>query len=165
PLPSSTIVGSSRSSPARSRPMSRATSASSRLTRWARPAERKPGANSRPRVAPPGSFAASSTRTLRPPLARRVAAARPLWPAPITMASNDVMGFAHLFGGTLQVAQNLGGGVAAGRAHHPAARMGGGAAHVEAGYRAAVLGVAGHRPVEEQLVEGELALEDVALRQ
>ena len=49
---------------------------------------RKPGSvSSSVRTAPPGASAASSTRTERPASARRIAAASPFGPAPMTSAS------------------------------------------------------------------------------
>ena len=54
-------------------------------------------------------------------------------------------------------------GIASGRAHDAAAGMRGRAAHVEAVDRRLVLRPAGHGPQEEELLERQLALEDVAL--
>ena len=62
-----------------------------------------------------------------------------------------------------EVAQDLARGVRAGCGHDAAARMVRRAAHVEALDRRAVLRPAGDRAVEQELVEGQLALEDVAL--
>ena len=53
--------------------------------------------------------------------------------------------------------------LAPGRRHDAAARVRAGAAHVEARHRPAILRVARERPVEQQLVHRQLALEDVAL--
>ena len=60
-------------------------------------------------------------------------------------------------------AQDLEGGDPAVRAHDPAARMGRGAGQPEVADRRPEAGPAGHGPAEEQLLERELALEDVAL--
>src|SRR5690606_14579614 len=141
----------------------RITARCSRLSACARDETRKPGVNSSVRAPPPIPLAASRTTTLRPARASVTAATSPLCPPPMTIAAKDVMGVAHVAGRLLQVAQDLRGGVAAGRSHHATARMRGRAADVEPPDRRAVLRVAGHRPVEQQLVEGEFALEDVAL--
>ena len=69
------------------------------------------------------------------------------------------------FAGGADIAQNFGGGIAARGAHHAAAGMGGRSAHPQILDRAAILRIARHRAVEEQLVEGQLALEDVAFGQ
>src|SRR5690606_22306928 len=121
--------------------------------------------NSSMRKAPPTSSAASSTRVLRPLPASKVAAARPLCPAPMMIASQDVIGFAHLLRLALEIAQDFGRGIAPGSSHHAAAWMGRGAADIEASDRRTILCVTGYGTVEEQLVEGQLALEDVALGQ
>src|ERR1700709_1068618 len=55
--------------------------------------------------------------------------------------------------------------IAARRAHHTAAGMRRGAAHVHPGDRRTVLRVAGYRAVEDELVHREFALEDIALGQ
>jgi hypothetical protein len=62
----------------------------------------------------------------------------------------------------LQIVQDLARRVRARRRHHAAARMRAGTAHVEALGRTAVLREPGKRTIEQQLVERELALEDVA---
>ena len=59
--------------------------------------------------------------------------------------------------------QVLEGGDAAGGPHEAAAGMGGRAAHPQAVHRRPVAGPAGDGPVEEELLERQLALEDVAL--
>src|SRR6188768_878944 len=51
------------------------------------------------------------------------------------------------------------------RAHDAAAGVGGRTAHPQVAHRGLVPGPAGHRPVEEQLLQGEFAGEDVALTQ
>src|SRR5258706_14940168 len=64
-----------------------------------------------------------------------------------------------------QVLQDLPGRVAPGRPRDPAPRVRPRAAQVEAAHGRAVLRPAGHRAHEEELVEGEVAVEDVALGQ
>ena len=64
-----------------------------------------------------------------------------------------------------QVAKNLACGIGAGRAHNAAARVRRGAAHVHALDRTAVLRITGKWPIEGQLIERQLALEDVAFGQ
>src|SRR5690606_17723921 len=131
------------------------TSALSRLSTCAVEAL-KPGKNSSVRAQPPDSDAASRTTTLRPLLASVVAQTSPLWPPPMTTTSNlgksnDVMGGAHVPGRPGKIAQDFGGGVAAGRTHYAAARMGGRAADVKPADGRAILRVARYRAVEEKL--------------
>src|SRR5207247_8657745 len=55
--------------------------------------------------------------------------------------------------------------IEAGRAHHAAAGVGAGAAEVQPLQWHAVLGPSGRRTEEEQLVRGELSVEDISARQ
>src|SRR5262245_46411539 len=64
---------------------------------------------------------------------------------------------------TLEITQDLSGGVASGQPRDAAAWMRPGPAQVKIWNRHAVIGVAQHRPRAEQLVEAELAMEDVAV--
>src|SRR5688572_20866389 len=110
-------------------------------------------------MAPPVLSAASRTTTLRPFWASSVAAVRPLWPPPMTMASkepellgfisDDVMGRAHFSRFAFHVAQDFSSRIAAGGTHDATAGMGGGAAEIEAGNRRPVLRITGHRAVEK----------------
>src|SRR5258705_7389729 len=68
-------------------------------------------------------------------------------------------------GAARQVAQDFGCSVATGGAHDATARMSRGAANIETANRRAVLRIARHRAVEQQLIERQLALENVALGQ
>src|ERR1043166_5178921 len=61
-----------------------------------------------------------------------------------------------------KIAQHLARRVVAGRAGHPAARVGAGAAHIKPRDRAAVIGMAEQRAGREQLPEIESAVENVA---
>src|SRR5579859_4465374 len=65
----------------------------------------------------------------------------------------------------LEVGEDFGRGIVSRRAGHAAAGMGSRTAHIEAGHRRAVIGMAQHRPRREQLVQVELAMEDVAADQ
>src|SRR5277367_5937917 len=69
----------------------------------------------------------------------------------------------HLF--PLEILQYLPRRVVPGGAGDAAAGVGAGAAHIEAGDRAAMVGVAQHRAGREYLVEVERAVEDVAADQ
>src|SRR5215510_1948553 len=62
-----------------------------------------------------------------------------------------------------EVGERLVGRVVAGRPAHAAPRMRAGAAEVEAAHGAAVAREAGDRPHEEELLQHEVAVEDVAL--
>src|SRR5882757_8779311 len=64
--------------------------------------------------------------------------------------------------GLAQIAQNGARGICTGRSHHSASGMSAGAAHVHAAHRSTVLRVARDGAVEEQLIESELTLEDIA---
>src|SRR5829696_720392 len=64
-----------------------------------------------------------------------------------------------------QIEQYLARSVRARRRHDPAPGMRARATHVESAYRAPILRVAGKRPVEQQLIQRQLALENIALGQ
>src|SRR4029078_4018955 len=96
---------------------------------------------------------------------RQHAATSPWGPAPTTaIRLPSLMPLASGLP-ALPVREELLGRVLAVRAHDAAPRMGGGAAHVEAADRRLVLRPAGNGTQEKELLEGELALEDVALGQ
>src|SRR5687768_8810389 len=139
--------------------------ASSRYERCAHAETRKPGASSRVTAAPPTRSAASTTIVSRPALARYAAHTRPLWPAPITIArfrSVILPALGHEIG-PAQIEQNFARCIGARGRHYAAARVRAGAAHIKAADRPAILRVTGERPVEQQLIQRELALENVAL--
>src|SRR5262245_24364063 len=141
--------------------------ASRRYERCEQPDTRKPLVNSRVAAAPPTCGAASSTTTSRPARASVAAQTRPLWPAPtMAMRSRSVIGPALRNDvRTAEIHEHLARGVRARRGHHAAAGVRARPAHVEAPQRPAVLRVAREGAVEQELVHGQLALEDVALGQ
>ena len=117
---------------------------------------RKPGASSRVTAAPPTASRCSTSVTGAPgPREQRGA------DQAVDAAADDD----HRSRSSARVLQDALGGVLAGRAHDPAARVRGRAAHVQPVDRRPVPRPARHRPVEEQLLERQLALEDVALGQ
>src|SRR3989304_4703264 len=115
---------------------------------------------------PPPRSPRPTTSVRRPLFARYPAVTRELWPAPMTIAAWAVEGLV-VISGRLPAAglQVLHGGQAAVGAHDPAARVGRGAAQPEIADGRPEAGVAGHRSAEEELLESQLALEDVALGQ
>src|SRR6476659_9129015 len=147
-----------------------------RPTVWTNPGARNPGAGWLPRRIPPVRSARSSTTTVRPALASAAAAISPLWPAPITTVSigftlgirppSDTRVSPWSSGRPAALALLLhvfGRGDPSRRAHDAPTRVRRGAAHPEIPNRRPVPGPAGNRSVEEQLFQGELPLEDVAL--
>ena len=102
--------------------------------------------------------ARSSTSGFRPALASSAAAVRPLTAA----ADHDDVG-PHATLPRLQSFRISRAARRPGAPMMPPPGMGGGAAHVEVLHRRAVAGPARHGPQEEELLEGQLALEDVAL--
>src|SRR5580765_3973687 len=67
--------------------------------------------------------------------------------------------------GTAQVVQYLARRVSARRGHDTATWMVSRATQIQSAHRTAVLFIAGERPVEKELVEGQFALKDVAFSQ
>jgi len=63
---------------------------------------------------------------------------------------------------SLEIKENFTRGVAARRGHHAAAGVAARAAQVQAAEWAAILRIAGNRPVEHELIHRQLAVEDVA---
>src|SRR6185369_456901 len=111
----------------------------------------------------------SRTTVLRPALPRYAAVTSPLCPPPMTMASYEFVLVASVPAtlGRLPAArtQHFERGDPPVGAHDPAARVGRRAAQPEVTDRRLEPRVAGHRTVEEELLERQLALEDVALGQ
>ena len=67
--------------------------------------------------------------------------------------------------GTTQILQYLPRGVGTRCGHYTTTGVSAGATHIHAAHRPAVLRITRERPVEKQLVEGELALENITLGQ
>src|SRR6266849_4818906 len=120
---------------------------------------RNPGASSVVPAQPPTRSRRSRTSGFRPALARNAAATRPLWPPPMMIASRMER---HPLPG---VPENALRRVSSGRAHDAAAGMRGGSAHPEIPDRRLILRPARRRTQEKELLERQLALENVALRQ
>ena len=115
----------------------------------------RPTVETTPSRMPPVRSRRSTTTTRRPARARCGGADEP-----VVAAAGDDHVVAHPRPRDLQVLER---GDAARGAHEAAAGMGRRAAHPQAVHRRAVAGPAGHGPVEEELLERQLALEDVAL--
>ena len=84
--------GATRVRPWPRRPSSRATDGRRRPTVWNRPGARFPSERVRVSTVPPRVARFSSTSVRRPAFARNAAATRPLWPPPMTIASQGVGG-------------------------------------------------------------------------
>src|SRR5689334_5306501 len=149
--------------PWRSRPRSRTTVGRKGPAPWSTVETRKPGANSSVTDRPPTSGRRSRTSGRWPAFARYAAAVSPLGPAPTTITSLAAIASGRR--AAAPVLQDLLRGVLAVGAHDPAARVRRGAAHVEAADGRAVLRPPGSGAEEEELLERQLALEDVALGQ
>ena len=128
---------------------------------WATVETWKPGWNSSVTAAPPSDVAALEHERLE----ARPSPAGPRWRGRCGRRPTTTTSPVRAARVPAPVLQDLQRGDAAGRAHDPAAGVRGRAAHVEAAHGRAVAGPARHRPQEEELLERQLALEDVALGQ
>ena len=81
---------------------------------------------------------------------------------PRQRSAEDARGLGASKPPTLQIRNDRARGIVAGRAGDSAAWMGAGSAMVEGFHRAAVIGMAQHRPRREHLIERHRAVEDVA---
>ncbi len=143
-------LGLEEAQPGRPGPARASTVARSGPARWATVEARKPGWNSSVTAAPPSTSRRSSTSTTLQPAPWPAARRSPgrCGPPPMTTTSRRSPDLPPL-----PVLQDLQGGQAAGRAHDPAAGMGGRAAHVEVPHRRAVARPARHRAQEEELLQ------------
>src|SRR3954468_5882438 len=152
-------------SPWRSSPSSRTTEGRKGPTPCRTVEQRNPGANSSVTASPPTTGRRSSTIGRCPAFARYAAAVSPLGPAPTTITSLLLAAIAASGRPAAPVLQDLVGGVLPVGAHDAAAGMRRRAAHVEAADRRAVVGPPGRGSQEEQLLQRQLSLEDVAFRE
>src|SRR5688572_21383521 len=141
-------------------PMPRATAGGSQPASRPSGAALNPGANSTVRDSPPSASPASSMRTRFPALPSVVAAARPLAPAPITMASSGARDMS-----APPARHDLERGEPPGGAHDAAPGMRPRTALPVALDRRPVLRPRRRWPEEKELMQRELALEDVPLGQ
>jgi len=131
---------------------SRRTSSRRPPTQSAAIGARTPGATSSVARGPPARPRRSRTNVRSPAFARYDAATRPLWPAPTTTASYRSRATSSRLLGA-ERAQHLECREASRRAHDPAARVRGRAAHPEVPQRRAIARPSRHGPVEEELLE------------
>src|SRR5687768_8623610 len=130
-----------------------------------------PGASSLSAAQPPTSARCSISIVRTPFLARWAAQVSPLTPPPITIASyrrieaEAICAICVICGPSVAFLDDPFGGVLARRAHDATAGMRRRPAHVQAIDRRRVARPAGNRAQEEQLLERQFTLEDVAFGQ